>query len=134
MSEKYWDPPMSLAACNELTEINLPLQFHVSSTNIQDCSMLLSTVCSPHLHRITLTFVKVLPTSNDSVVPILLSFEWGVFEDALLGISSSSQGVIEVAMIFSVEDRTQSISESGFEAFLPRFREVGKVRLEPLWV
>jgi len=134
VSERYQVTPTGLAACDRLTEINLPLLLYKYSSNIRDCSMLLSTVSSPHLHRITLNFGRVLPTFNSRVVPNLLCYNWGTLDDTLRGISLKSRNVLEVAVILSVEGHARSISESGFEAFLPRFREVGKVGLELLWV
>ena len=115
---------MSLAACTGLTEINLPLPLHNFSRGVRNVSTLLSTVYSPHLRKIVLTFNRPLSVLDLGFMMNLLSCgEWRPLEDALLEVSSRCGNLLEVAIVFLAMD--QAVLEPDWETVLPRF-ELGK--------
>ena len=120
---------MSLAACAELTEINLPHRRHATRWSVQRCSTLLASISSPHLQKITIAFDKGMSFSDSLVVTSLLSHEeWKTFEDTFLGLSSRGENLLEVVIISPMVGRVRVVAD--WDTLLPRFSEVGKVRFE----
>jgi len=89
---------------------------------------LLSTISSPHLRRITLTFNVVHFVRRSKFNPeVLARKEWGTADGVFLWLAAKSREVIQVIVLLMAMKPPSSVPECG--RFLARFREVGKVQV-----
>ena len=117
------DSWMTFAACTQLTEIRLPVLVDQDEGGIKPPAALISTICSPHLQKIVLSFDGALSTRN----AVDFSREtWGALENVLLELTRRSRNVIQLVLLF--QDRAQ-LPHHG-NNFMSRFLEVGEVRFE----
>ena len=131
-----WDPSLDLTACIWLTEISLSLIWLGASLGMEPHLALLSTIYSPHLRKITLTFSAYHFLGRDGLnVKFLAHEEWGAVEEVFLQLGARSRDVVNVVMRIMVVKRRDSdlvpkLPDCG--KFMPRFKEVGKVEVRLL--
>jgi len=118
------DSWMTFATCTQLAEVRLPVYMgqHRGATRMH--AALLSTISSPHLRKIELTFNGGLSTQEVAVV--LSTKKWEALEDVLLELTRRTKNTIQLVVAF--QERTQF--QRRCNELMPRFRKVGEVRFE----
>jgi len=111
-----------------LTEIGLSLMSLGSSLGMEHHLALLSTISSPRLRKITLTFnVNYFVRRSKLDVKMLGHNDWETIEEVLLQLAARSLEVIEVVILLLAMKPPSSVPESRW--FMSRFKEVGKVNI-----
>ena len=92
---------------------------------------LVSTLSSPRLRRITLTFnVSRFVKGSASSTTVLAHKEWGTVEEVLLQLAARSRDVVKVVIRLLVKSRGDSVPKMlDCGTFMSRFKEVGKVEV-----
>ena len=116
---------INLSPCTRLAEVWLYPELDGFSRYIELFSALLSTISSPEFHVVRLSFRRGVSTDNLAQDLVHLE-EWDRLEEVLLKLSRESRNALEVFIILS--DDVQSLPRC--DGFMPRFREVGKVRFD----